>query len=90
MRGNYPEYLKRRITCGTGHMNNSLCGQTVLENAKPRLKHVWLCHLSEENNHPDLALKTVQDILQKGGMKVDNGFVEVLRRKNPQGVYELK
>lgn len=90
MRGNYPEYLKRRITCGTGHMNNSLCGQTILENARPRLKHVWLCHLSEENNHPDLALKTVQDILQKGGMKVDNGFVEVLRRKTPQGVYELK
>ena len=91
MRGSYPEHLKRRITCGTGHMNNVLCGQTILENATPRLKHVWLCHLSEENNHPELALKTVQEVLHGGGFVADNDFkVEVLRRKSPQGIYELK
>lgn len=91
MRGSYPDYLKRRITCGTGHMNNTVCGQTLVENATPRLKHVWLCHLSEENNHPDLALKTVEEILRSSGIVAGKDFkLDVLKRKSPTGIYELK
>ena len=90
-RGNYPEYLKKRITCGTGHLNNVACANALVENATQRLKHVWLCHLSEENNHPDLALKTVEEVLRSNGIVAGKDFeLDVLRRTSPTGVYELK
>ena len=91
MHGHYPEHLKRRITCGTGHMNNVLCANTIADCATPRLKHVWLCHLSEENNHPDLALKTVEGILRDRGIDVGKDLkLDVLRRTNATGVFELE
>lgn len=90
-RGNYPEYLKKRITCGTGHLNNVACANALVENATQRLKHVWLCHLSEENNHPDLALKTIEEVLRSNGIVAGKDFeLDVLRRTSPTGVYELK
>ena len=46
--GPYPQYLKDRITSGSGHLSNVQCGEAIAENASPRLKHVWLAHLSEE------------------------------------------
>jgi phosphoribosyl 1,2-cyclic phosphodiesterase len=33
-------------------------------------EHVFLGHLSKENNFPELAQKTVENILQKNNIKV--------------------
>ena len=38
------------------------------ENMSEELRHVWLCHLSEENNHPELARKTVESVLRSYGI----------------------
>ena len=55
-----------------------------------QLHRVWLCHLSEENNHPELARKTVETILRSYGIVPGKDFeLEVLRRRMPTGVYEL-
>ena len=55
-----------------------------------RLKHVWLCHLSEENNHPELARKTVDATLRSYGIIAGKDFeLEVLKRIMPSEVYEL-
>jgi hypothetical protein len=55
------------------------------------LRHVWLCHLSEENNHPELARKTVEAILRSYGIVPGKDVeLEVLRRQMPSGVYELE
>ena len=54
------------------------------------LKHVWLCHLSEENNHPELARKTVETVLRSYGIVAGKDFqLEVLKRKTPTGAFEL-
>jgi len=51
---------------------------------------VWLCHLSEENNHPELARKTVETVLRSYGIIPGKDMeLEVLRRTMPTGVYEL-
>ena len=51
---------------------------------------MWLCHLSEENNHPELARKTVETILRSYGIIVGKDLqLEVLKRKTPTGVFEL-
>ena len=54
------------------------------------LRHVWLCHLSEENNHPELARKTVETVLRSYGIVAGKDFeLEVLKRTKPTGIFEL-
>jgi phosphoribosyl 1,2-cyclic phosphodiesterase len=54
----YPELLKDRIRGWRGHLENRASATLVKHHASPRLRHVLLSHLSEDNNDPDLALAT--------------------------------
>jgi phosphoribosyl 1,2-cyclic phosphodiesterase len=88
--GPYPQFLKGRILSKTGHLSNRSCGLALVENMTEELRYVWLCHLSEENNHPELARKTVESILRDYGIIVGVDVkMEVLKRTTPSGVYEL-
>jgi phosphoribosyl 1,2-cyclic phosphodiesterase len=88
--GAYPEYLKTRVAGNNGHLSNSSCAEALAENASPELKHVWLCHLSEENNHPELARKTVEMVLRSHGIIVGKDFLlDVLKRNTPSELYDL-
>jgi len=55
--GSYPAYLKKRIQGPGGHISNHESAGLLLR-AGGRLKWACLAHLSEENNHPDVALET--------------------------------
>ena len=49
-----------------------------------------LGHLSEENNHPELARKTVESVLKSYGIIVGKDIqMEVLKRKLPTGLVDL-
>jgi phosphoribosyl 1,2-cyclic phosphodiesterase len=48
-----PEYLKRRITSGSGHLSNEQAAEAVREIGVR--EHVVLLHLSQECNRPELA-----------------------------------
>lgn len=89
--GPYSDYLKKRVSGGSGHLSNRLCAQYLVNNATGRLSHVWLCHLSQENNHPELARKTVELELSNSG-KADIAAlkIDVLKRNSPSGVYIIK
>jgi phosphoribosyl 1,2-cyclic phosphodiesterase len=88
--GSYPQHLKVRIDGPAGHLSNNDCAEAIANYATTKLKHVWLCHLSEENNHPELARKTVEQILRSHGVIPGKDVeLEVLKRKTPTGVYEL-
>ena len=89
--GPYPQFLKERILSGTGHLNNHDCAKAVAENMSEQLQHVWLCHLSEENNHPELARKTVESVLRSYGIIAGADIqLEVLKRTSPTGPFELE
>ena len=88
--GRYPEVLKERIASGHGHMSNKKSAMALAENFHENLKNVWLCHLSEENNHPELARKTVETTLRSYGIIAGVDFsLDVLRRKIPTWPFEL-
>lgn len=90
LQGPYPQYLKDRIISGNGHLSNVDCGKALAENASPELKHVWLAHLSEENNHPELARKTVEHQLREYGIIAGKDFLlDVLKRRTPSEIYQL-
>ncbi|WP_457551624.1 MBL fold metallo-hydrolase [Desulfobacula sp.] len=63
MNGSYPWHLKQRIKGRTGHLSNLDAGMLVSELKTDDLKHVILAHLSEENNCPQKAVKTVSKSL---------------------------
>jgi phosphoribosyl 1,2-cyclic phosphodiesterase len=89
--GPYPQYLKNRIISGSGHLNNTQCGEAIAQHMGEHLRHVWLCHLSEENNHPELARKTVESVLRSYGIVVGKDLMlDVLKRTMPTGIFELE
>lgn len=69
--GSYPFYLKKRILSDFGHLSNVSCGAALVETEK-KPRHVYLGHLSEENNRPMLAFETVKDILEEAGVRVNS------------------
>lgn len=90
MAGPYPYHLKERISNGTGHLSNNACGEAIAQNMSEQLSHVWLCHLSEENNHPELARKTVEATLRSYGIIVGKDLqLDVLKRTMPTGIFTL-
>jgi len=66
--GPYPLYLQQRVRSNKGHLANEDAGRFLKKLATRGLKHVVLAHLSETNNHPELALQSVKNSLD-GGMK---------------------
>ena len=61
--GKYPPYLKQRIRSGHGHLANVEAATLLQELAHEKLQHVVLAHLSEENNHPEIALQAAVEAL---------------------------
>lgn len=70
MGGPYPYPLKRRILSDSGHLSNVLCGELCVALAKQGTKSFWLGHLSEKNNIPEIAYRTVNKILCENGYSV--------------------
>ena len=56
--GRYPFYLKKRIASEVGHLSNIQALKLVEEFAGQNLKHIFLSHLSAENNTPEVAFDT--------------------------------
>ncbi|MEN9919823.1 MAG: hypothetical protein RL662_2259 [Bacteroidota bacterium] len=84
--GRYPEHLKQRITSGMGHLSNSLSAELLCSIYHDKLEEVWLCHLSQDNNHPELAYKTIEKALHERGVKVGRDIVlKALNRGKPSG-----
>jgi phosphoribosyl 1,2-cyclic phosphodiesterase len=63
--GFYPYYLKTRIAGNNGHLSNLHAAQLISRHASARLSHVFLSHLSENNNHPELALSTFLSVIEE-------------------------
>ena len=66
--GPYPIQLKRRILGDRGHLSNANAGLLLTKVYSERLRHIFLGHLSEENNRPAVAHQTVNDILTANGI----------------------
>lgn len=79
--GRYPEYLKARIAGGSGHLDNRQTAAFLTEIINPGLNHIFLCHLSQDNNTPQIALRTVREALEKKGLKVGNAMETIEDRK---------
>jgi len=86
--GSYPIHLQNRITANTGHLSNEQAGMFLAANYNERMKHIFLCHLSRENNLPELAYTTIQNYLDEKQIVVGKDVQLVtLDRMSPSELY---
>jgi phosphoribosyl 1,2-cyclic phosphodiesterase len=58
--GNYPYHLKRRIRGGKGHLSNKQALALFMDYKPVYMTHLFLAHLSKDNNCPELARNLFQ------------------------------
>ena len=59
----YPQRLRDRIAGRFGHLDNSAAAKLLGSLDNSRLKHLVAAHLSQENNHPDLARAALSAVM---------------------------
>jgi phosphoribosyl 1,2-cyclic phosphodiesterase len=67
--GPYPPSVQRRIAGPFGHLSNRAAGILMRAAVRRRARHVVLCHLSEVNNSPDVALGNARRVLKSAGFQ---------------------
>lgn len=86
--GAYPAFLKERVSSPTGHLSNREAAEFLAANYTDQMKDIWLCHLSRDNNHPELAFKTVDIRLFKEGIRVGKDVtLTALKRTTPSEIF---
>ena len=81
IKGTYPDYLKRRIQTDRGHMDNVDTAAFLSEIYTPQLKYIFLCHLSNDNNTPEIALNTISKALKDRGLTIGTAQETIEDRK---------
>lgn len=85
--GPYPWPLKQRIMSSQGHLSNEVVGRFLNEEFDGKAQHIVLAHLSESNNHPDIArMVAVQSLEPKG---FDLGNLHVASKTSPSPMIHL-
>lgn len=81
--GRYPWHLKQRIKGDKGHLSNRQALDLFINHRASYLTHLFLSHLSEDNNHPRL----VQNFFSKDA---GNTQVIVAGRKKETKLYHIR
>ena len=67
--GPYPWSLKERILGPLGHLSNGDVGRLLEKGLGEACRRVVLAHLSRKNNHPELALQSASEALERAGRR---------------------
>ena len=87
--GDYPQMLKDRVVRDVGHLDNKVAAQFVADHYHDGLNYVFLCHLSDNNNTPEMATAEMRQALEARGLTVGDGSYEVSQRDRDVQVYAL-
>ena len=80
----YPFHLKERIASPIGHLSNIEAGKTINYLADFGVKNIMLGHLSNENNFPELAYKSVLEQIENKDLTLN-----VASRFEPSQFFEV-
>jgi phosphoribosyl 1,2-cyclic phosphodiesterase len=67
--GPYPWSVKQRVAGPNGHLSNAECALMARDCVHRGLRHVVLCHLSQVNNRPEIALRAMRSALRGAGFR---------------------
>jgi len=80
-----PMIYKQRVLWRQGHLSNDAAAELLTEVLHDKLLYVYLAHLSEECNNPDVALKKAQDVL-----KGSQAQVSIAHQKEESHLFKCK
>lgn len=86
-KGSYPWQLKQRIMGKQGHLSNRNAAELIFNLTRNGRPKIILAHLSEENNHPDLAEQTVRELFERFDRAMNH--LVVASQHEPTPVIEL-
>lgn len=89
--GPYPYYLKQRILGNRGHLSNENAGRLLSRIVHDDLKHIFLGHLSKENNMPALAYEAVRLEITMGDnpYEASDFSIDIAKRSEPSRVVNI-
>lgn len=91
--GPYPWHVKQRVLSRTGHLSNHAVSEFLAdpEGFDGRARYLVLAHLSEQNNHPDLARLSAEEALARrpAGCAPFQGQLLVASQRTPLGPIDL-
>ena len=87
-KGPYPVYLQTRIKSKTGHLSNKQAAAFLSDYFTPKWKYIFLCHLSKENNLPEIAYNTIKEHFKNNLIDEDENLQIIpLERTTPSRLY---
>lgn len=87
MHGSYPAWLKKRVRSDEGHLSNQQADFYLSKFIGEKTKEVVLAHLSKENNSPELALSSLQKVLEENNINFSN--IKVAKQKERVDCIEI-
>lgn len=81
--GSYPLSLKKRIRDGHGHLSNTEALQLFMNHRPPFMSHLFLSHLSRNNNSP----RIVRDLFKKIAGRTE---IVIASRDKETDVYQIR
>ena len=72
--GPYPYHLKQRVRSNKGHLSNMDAAWTLARLPEKKKRDVFLAHLSQHNNSPEMAVETISEILSQEGYSIGKEF----------------
>ncbi|MBR5750067.1 MAG: MBL fold metallo-hydrolase, partial [Bacilli bacterium] len=85
LKSNRPAILKRRIKGDEGHLSNVDSALYLSELVGPKTKGIYLAHLSEECNLPELALEAYQKTFRKKEVPYNIDIVCLKQHESTRG-----
>lgn len=73
--GPYPWSLKQRIMGREGHLSNDVAAKFLSEDFDGQARYIVLAHLSESNNHPDIARMVAVQALEPRGFDLEHLYL---------------
>ena len=85
--GPYPWYVKQRVMSRDGHLSNLALGEFLTNDFDGQARVLVLAHLSEQNNHPEIARLAAASALessQRAGTRL-----AIASQREPTEVFEF-
>jgi phosphoribosyl 1,2-cyclic phosphodiesterase len=90
MASRYPYILKRRILGPYGHLSNDEAGDALVELYKKGVTNIQLGHLSQQNNFPELAYKTVLEKFINNNIDTSTLNISVASRDHVDKIIDIE
>jgi phosphoribosyl 1,2-cyclic phosphodiesterase len=81
--GDYPASLKTRVGSRYGHLSNEALARYLEERLPDAVRHLFLAHLSQQNNHESLVLECCFEALKRRGGRLPKVHLTYADRPTP-------